>query len=122
MGVWIETPIPSSRASSISSHPSWVCGLKLLRLSVLSVHEVTPFVGVWIETWLVSAPMHRCAVTPFVGVWIETFLSRNHLLVCMVTPFVGVWIETALPQSHSAGTTVTPFVGVWIETYNYDRP
>ena len=33
------------------SHPSWVCGLKH-RISFISIMftEVTPFVGVWIET------------------------------------------------------------------------
>ena len=33
------------------SHPSWVCGLKLVPLFLLVVMiKVTPFVGVWIET------------------------------------------------------------------------
>ena len=33
------------------SHPSWVCGLKLVWLKIsLTVSVVTPFVGVWIET------------------------------------------------------------------------
>ena len=34
------------------SHPSWVCGLKLRdRTKSLLSKEVTPFVGVWIETY-----------------------------------------------------------------------
>ena len=35
------------------SHPSWVCGLKQLAVSVPNLQpiEVTPFVGVWIETF-----------------------------------------------------------------------
>ena len=34
-----------------SSHPSWVCGLKLLRHRQRDHgSQVTPFVGVWIET------------------------------------------------------------------------
>ena len=33
------------------SHPSWVCGLKLLKSPLhVAGKEVTPFVGVWIET------------------------------------------------------------------------
>ena len=33
-------------------------------------------------------------VTPFVGVWIETFASDGTIQPSVVTPFVGVWIET----------------------------
>ena len=33
-------------------------------------------------------------VTPFVGVWIETYFTRTAPLETAVTPFVGVWIET----------------------------
>ena len=36
---------------NMQSHPSWVCGLKLLLFKVLLVQIVTPFVGVWIETY-----------------------------------------------------------------------
>ena len=33
------------------SHPSWVCGLKLVVFFIISgMFNVTPFVGVWIET------------------------------------------------------------------------
>ena len=41
---------------TLKSHPSWVCGLKLaeLRKDAEEV-EVTPFVGVWIETLIHSA-------------------------------------------------------------------
>ena len=35
----------------IESHPAWVCGLKLHEVfSSLAAAEVTPCVGVWIET------------------------------------------------------------------------
>ena len=34
-------------------------------------------------------------VTPFVGVWIETLMANMDQLPYVVTPFVGVWIETA---------------------------
>ena len=40
-----------SYLQNMQSHPSWVCGLKLLfNWFVMVPHYVTPFVGVWIET------------------------------------------------------------------------
>ena len=39
---------------NMQSHPSWVCGLKH-KVGLISIRftKVTPFVGVWIETfWL----------------------------------------------------------------------
>ena len=39
-----------------------------------------------------GSPPHR--VTPFVGVWIETYRSEQRRQQHRVTPFVGVWIET----------------------------
>ena len=33
-------------------------------------------------------------VTPFVGVWIETYNVEDVSTAEKVTPFVGVWIET----------------------------
>ena len=52
MGVWIETIIALRNAlAAQKSHPSWVCGLKLQLLGYGNFPEqVTPFVGVWIET------------------------------------------------------------------------
>ena len=36
---------------NMQSHPSWVCGLKLVLVVILKrLVKVTPFVGVWIET------------------------------------------------------------------------
>ena len=55
------------------SHPSWVCGLKQrLLVSCFLPCNVTPFVGVWIETSAPRIPHRAHKVTPFVGVWIET--------------------------------------------------
>ena len=101
----------------ILSHPSWVCGLKPGTVDAEQrEYYVTPFVGVWIETWIVifaediaeSHPSWVCGlklsaiecrgkkegVTPFVGVWIETLNLPPLLCATNVTPFVGVWIET----------------------------
>ena len=33
-------------------------------------------------------------VTPYVGVWIETIYNQCRLRGERVTPYVGVWIET----------------------------
>ena len=51
MGVWIETFYVISTAAISMSHPVWVCGLKLgVVFVVLREIEVTPCMGVWIET------------------------------------------------------------------------
>ena len=34
-------------------------------------------------------------VTPHVGVWIETPMDKKKITYEIVTPHVGVWIETA---------------------------
>ena len=78
------------------SHPSWVCGLKLMYgANTIEQKTVTPFVGVWIETLKATLPLAAAAVTPFVGVWIETAFVQISFKVSVVTPFVGVWIETS---------------------------
>ena len=101
------------------SHPSWVCGLKLIKdiytirtiishtlrgcvdWNLIPYHfrvqyRVTPFVGVWIETPHCLHHHHKESVTPFVGVWIETYKNEQGFICYSVTPFVGVWIETEL--------------------------
>ena len=144
----------------VKSHPSWVCGLKrsatalqkykeshTLRgcvdwnqdmKSKRNLRQVTPFVGVWIETRRLPVHCTHHWVTPFVGVWIETPLMWRRCETasshpswvcglkpddvccppaeCHVTPFVGVWIETRCHVLHWCVCCVTPFVGVWIET------
>ena len=51
MGVWIETSKLRSRPTGATSHPVWVCGLKLTETGKSSsLHGVTPCMGVWIET------------------------------------------------------------------------
>ena len=47
----LKLNIVHSVLSNLQSHPSWVCGLKQLRDNGrYLVSLVTPFVGVWIET------------------------------------------------------------------------
>ena len=100
--------------------------------------EVTPCVGVWIETMknpviratTQSHPAWVCglkpicqlsvanatAVTPCVGVWIETRQRVRRQQYPIVTPCVGVWIETLREAYGTTNPEVTPCVGVWIET------
>ena len=35
----------------IESHPTWVCGLKQAMMLLRLISSVTPYVGVWIETY-----------------------------------------------------------------------
>ena len=57
----------------IESHPAWVCGLKLISfIGGISQFNVTPCVGVWIETSIALPSFKNSGVTPCVGVWIET--------------------------------------------------
>ena len=51
MGVWIETEELAINKPSLESHPVWVCGLKLKQdWYTCNLSEVTPCMGVWIET------------------------------------------------------------------------
>ena len=56
--------------------------------------EVTPYVGVWIETQRTVSCGYPKKVTPYVGVWIETEETKKAGETAAVTPYVGVWIET----------------------------
>ena len=63
----------------------------------------------WIETYVNIAEKDWKNVTPCVGVWIETALVYSRIRIGFVTPCVGVWIETEivwdqsiLPKSHPA--------------------
>ena len=47
--------------------------MKLVFLGAnVKVSQVTPRVGVWIETWITRELRKGSSVTPRVGVWIET--------------------------------------------------
>ena len=56
----------------IESHPAWVCGLKRSFIYKTQALDVTPCVGVWIETDWFTRTVPVNTVTPCVGVWIET--------------------------------------------------
>ena len=117
VGVWIETAACFCFSSIYKSHPSWVCGLK--RFIPLYYCPAR-----WSHPSWVCGLKHLFAVlgtvldvTPFVGVWIETGIKSDVLCIPSVTPFVGVWIETTCRYLARSRLQVTPFVGVWIETY-----
>ena len=79
----------------VMSHPVWVCGLKqLVKCGKCPACEVTPCMGVWIETEAVTAFNQTTLVTPCMGVWIETLMDFADSVSPEVTPCMGVWIET----------------------------
>ena len=67
------------------SHPTWVCGLKhsFEPLSYTGYGNVTPYVGVWIETTITSSFAASTIVTPYVGVWIETMEASSYTKAIM---------------------------------------
>ena len=79
--------------------------------------QVTPCVGVWIETGVVAQQIINDLVTPCVGVWIETYSTPR-------TPWAVIWshpawvcgLKLATAQVTLDELQVTPCVGVWIET------
>ncbi len=117
----------------------WIEIVKTVALK--TERNVTPFMGVWIEMFLLSVlsaglqtslPLWECGlkyeeadrgredggVTPFMGVWIEIYCLCYPRTILKVTPFMGVWIEILLLLlCRFLLPEVTPFMGVWIEIY-----
>ena len=85
-------------------------------IEALQIYDVTPYMGVWIETTLKAILIRMERVTPYMGVWIETQLVENYERVGRVTPYMGVWIETNQLYIDGAPDYVIPYMGVWIET------
>ena len=81
----------------------WECGLKRLSRPSCWRLYVTPYVGVWIETYLTIGVYVALTVTPYVGVWIETGTYICERVGHRVTPYVGVWIETLQTYPHRDG-------------------
>ena len=80
-------------------------------------NEVTPRVGVWIETLTILQDASADGVTPRVGVWIETGLTATvAATVAGSPPAWGCGLKRTLVYRGWAKTKVTPRVGVWIET------
>ena len=166
MGVWIETGhdviapyivshtlrgcvdwnmhISFSSRNRHQSHPTWVCGLKHKTQSATPYgKDVTPYVGVWIETksghtltydcgghtlrgcvdWNNVIGKKRCGVWSH-PTWVCGLKLSNLPLMRMaskVTPYVGVWIETPwyllylfLPGSHTLRGCVDWNTHMWL--------
>ena len=116
--MWIETSQEQYHRTDTNSHTSCRCVDWNVTDQMLSRSDnVTPHVGVWIETFPPATTHSALPVTPHVGVWIETRYFPAVYTVSSVTPHVGVWIETWLSRCLDFRRFVTPHVGVWIETY-----
>ena len=76
------------------SHPSWVCGLKLISVNEKAKWLCHTLRGCVDWNLQKTEPLYVIPVTPFVGVWIETSVVTLSTFAGIVTPFVGVWIET----------------------------
>ena len=73
VGVWIETVRPAYFCIVAVSHPSWVCGLKLAECSEASEKARShPSWVCGLKLKINIGAYHINNVTPFVGVWIET--------------------------------------------------
>ncbi len=75
----------------------WECGLKHnLFYAVTTDLDVTPYVGVWIETFKTRSLV---SITLSLLMW-ECGLKPLHIVYLreqpLVTPYVGVWIETGV--------------------------
>ena len=86
----------------MQSHPSWVRGLKLLLMLLLSISSlVAPLVGAGIETDEEYEKRKRENVAPLVGAWIETLYGLDRFTLPSVAPLVGAWIETFAGTEHN---------------------
>ncbi len=97
--------------------PSFAKSLSLHRdIQPFAEYAVTPFVGVWIETYLTPSDGHTAQVTPFVGVWIETMYDGERCIYGVSHPSWVCGLKPCRCYRISNRKGVTPFVGVWIET------
>ena len=98
------------------SHPTWVRGLKLVLMLILVLRYKSH------PTWVRGLKLicHRTwrskTVAPYVGAWIETLCRTCWPCRWVVAPYVGAWIETTDLMAYAAPLAVAPYVGAWIET------
>ena len=120
MGVWIETRKRVNAAVCKGGHTLYGCVdwnlIKNVLTALNSCHTLYGCVD-----W--NGNLERIArlrdVTPCMGVWIETLVGGIFKYTPNVTPCMGVWIETSEYISIPIGSPVTPCMGVWIETNQY---
>ena len=139
MGAWIETQTNVNLTPFITSHPTWVRGLKREKRFVSRyVVPVAPYVGAWIETTGRPACTLPSLVAPYVGAWIETteysatyawYLSHPTWVrgLKQINVQVNIGMDRSHPTwvrglkllhsaPHPAPQCVAPYVGAWIET------
>ena len=103
-----------------TSHPSWVCGLKPDPSGYRSTEsQVTPLVGVWIETNSARLVYQPILVTPLVGVWIETLVGGLFGKSNTSHPSWVCGLKLFENKESRIREKVTPLVGVWIETSHW---
>ena len=72
MGAWIEIYVINGQKINVKSLLSWERGLKLVTvLPNLSLSDVAPLVGAWIEIMNNASLSSTDKVAPLVGAWIE---------------------------------------------------
>ena len=72
----LKQPTEKIHVFRTMSHPMWVRGLKHVVVTEGEERcEVAPYVGAWIETWLLPWLESGLVVAPYVGAWIETCCS-----------------------------------------------
>ena len=111
VGVWIETSILQQRVNlPLLSHPAWVCGLKQVNDSFKQCRNRSHTLRGCVDWNLIGRPgIQHGDVTPCVGVWIETHSGRGCMTsmrshpawVCGLKPEPASLIAL-LPESHPA--------------------
>ena len=136
----LKQRIPLDNMRHLWSHPSWVCGLKLVRVSYYTIwcchtlrgcvdwnfrywvnplpSPVTPFVGVWIETFAMAVDVGRfwCHTLRGCVDWNRIVTTLILLLRCHTLRGCVDW-NCTIVWGWNGWWCVTPFVGVWIETH-----
>ena len=94
VGVWIETHMGISSVQQVVSLLMWECGLKHVGTACGKIHVGSLLMWECGLKHLTHSTSISYKVTPYVGVWIETFPDYVDAEMYKVTPYVGVWIET----------------------------
>ena len=107
MGVWIETEHLDAFLNLVLSHPAWVCGLKpFVMVHPMKWQKSHPAWVCGLKRWVTRLENNN-NVTPCVGVCIETPVSWLNFTTSIVTPCVGVWIETLINDKKGTNLSHT---------------
>ena len=93
-----------------TSHPSWVRGLKLPYLFIFTIITiVAPLVGAWIETDCYYVSNDDFVSHPSWVRGLKPYSKKVKSKQASVAPLVGAWIETdCIPIESSSGKGRTP--------------